>query len=249
MMVGLTGWVPGKVVDLRAASQPVSPRVLLHIAVVCLLVGLAMVVAVAASLAHLGIFPFWWALSYLGLSDIVPMVADVQRVYRDTYPTHLAGEEVELPIVQIGPDKAIALLMTIDMGVGFGERVGRALADRLHPLMPEIVIGTATLGIPVAIEVSRALQLDRYVILQKSPKIHLVDALDEMVNSVTSRGQQRLLLDRRHVPLLAGRRAVIVDDVVATGSSLLAAIRLVRRAIRRSICLGLPSHDKDTPVS
>lgn len=33
-----------------------------------------MVVAVSASLAYLGIFPFWWGFGYLGLSDIVPMV-------------------------------------------------------------------------------------------------------------------------------------------------------------------------------
>ena len=36
---------------------------------------------------------------------------------------------------------------------------------------------------------------------------------------MTSSGKQRLMLDRRAVPLLAGHRVVVVDDVVATGSS------------------------------
>ncbi len=147
-----------------------------------------------------------------------------------TYSVDIAGESVTLPIVPINRQLAISLLMVIDMGVHFGERVGKALAAKLGPLKPDIVVGAATLGIPVVIEVSRALGLDQYVIAQKSPKIHLADALVQEVRSVTSAGKQRLMLDRRAVPLLAQRRVVVVDDVVATGSSLAATLTLVRSA-------------------
>ena len=147
-----------------------------------------------------------------------------------SYTVEIAGEPTELPLVPINETLGISLLMVIDMGVGFGERTGKALAERLAPAKPEIVVGTATLGIPVAIETSRALGLDQYVILQKSPKIHLGDALVETVQSVTSSQPQRLLLDRRAVPLLAGKRVAVVDDVVCTGSSLAATLRLVRQA-------------------
>ena len=70
--VGLTGLVPGYLFD--PAKTSFDRATLLKIAAVCLIVGLAMVVVVSASLAYLGIFPFWWAVGYLGLSDIVPMV-------------------------------------------------------------------------------------------------------------------------------------------------------------------------------
>ncbi len=148
----------------------------------------------------------------------------------ETHTVSIAGEPVDLRLVPINDTLAISLLMVIDMGVTFGERTGKALAAKLAATRPDVVVGTATLGIPVAIEVSRHLGLDQYVILQKSPKIHLGDALVETVQSVTSSGQQRLLLDRRAVPLLKGRRVAVVDDVVCTGSSLAATWKLVRQA-------------------
>lgn len=72
IMVGLTGLVPGLMFD--PSKLTFSRDVLIKIALVCLGVGLVMVAAVSASLAYLGIFPFWWAFGYIGLSDIVPMV-------------------------------------------------------------------------------------------------------------------------------------------------------------------------------
>jgi adenine phosphoribosyltransferase len=155
---------------------------------------------------------------------------DPRLTGRQIFTVDVAGLPVDLPIVPIKDDFAIALMMVIDMGVRFGEHAGRALAERLAPLSPDVVVGAATLGIPVAMEVTRALGLDRYVVVQKSPKIHLGDALTRTITSITSKGEQRLLLDRAAVPLLAGRRVVVVDDVVATGSSLKGTIDLVRDA-------------------
>jgi hypothetical protein len=71
-----------------------------------------------------------------------------------TYTVDIAGEPVTLPIVPINDKLAISLLMVIDMGVQFGERIGKAMAAKLGPLKPDIVVGAATLGIPVVIEVS-----------------------------------------------------------------------------------------------
>lgn len=152
------------------------------------------------------------------------------HVTDQTWHVDVAGFPVDLPLVAIRPDFAISLMMVIDLGVRFGAHAGKQLADRLAPLKPDIVVGAATLGIPVAIEVTRALGLDHYVVLQKSPKIHLGDALTQTISSITSKGEQKLMLDRRSLPLLAGKRVVIVDDVVASGSSLQGSLDLVRKA-------------------
>ncbi len=142
----------------------------------------------------------------------------------------IGSQELDLDVVPVADDVAIALLMTIDRGVAFSARAGADLAEHLAPLDPEVVVSAATLGIPVAIEVSRALGLDEYLILQKTRKIHLGDALAEPLSSITTLGQQSLLLDRARVPVVAGRRVVLVDDVIATGGSIVAGLRLLRIA-------------------
>ncbi|AYD00486.1 phosphoribosyltransferase family protein [Neorhizobium sp. NCHU2750] len=158
------------------------------------------------------------------------MTLELSPITGETWKLDVDGYEVELPIVAIKPDFAISLMMVIDLGVKFGEHVGAKLAEKLAPLKPDVIVGAATLGIPVAIEVTRALGLDHYVILQKSPKIHLGDALVQTISSITSKGEQRLLLDRQAIPLIAGKRVVVVDDVVASGSSIKGSVDLVRAA-------------------
>ena len=166
------------------------------------------------------------------------MTLETSPVTSQSWPLDVVGRRITLPIVALKPDFAISLMMIIDLGVDFGSHVGRGLAERFASLEPEIVVGAATLGIPVAIEVSRALGLDRYVILQKSPKIHLADALAERIVSITSTGEQSLLLDRRALPLLEGKRVLLVDDVIATGSSIAGALRLLRAAGAEVIGIG-----------
>jgi energy-coupling factor transport system substrate-specific component len=74
IMVGLTGVVPTLLVNPRKPGFDFTLPVLAKIAVVCAVIGIIMIAAVSASLAYLGIFPFWYAMLWLGLSDIVPMV-------------------------------------------------------------------------------------------------------------------------------------------------------------------------------
>jgi adenine/guanine phosphoribosyltransferase-like PRPP-binding protein len=159
-----------------------------------------------------------------------------------SHPIHVvdvAGEPLPLPILPIDGGRAIVLLNVLDHGVAFVDRVGRLLAERVRPTRPEIVLGTATLGIPVAIEVSRALGLDRYVIAQKSAKVYLRDPLTLPLSSSTTAGAQRLYVDRRNVPLIAGRRVAVVDDVAASGESVAAAVALARAAGGRVVAIAV----------
>jgi len=149
---------------------------------------------------------------------------------RPTYHAHVGGQDVDLPLVPLGDELTIALLITVDLGVDFIAAAASELAEILRPLGVDVIATAATMGIPVAIEVSRALGLDDYVVLHKTPKINLADALTEDVRSITTGPVQQLRLDRARLDRVAGRRVAFVDDVISTGSSALAAVRLLRRA-------------------
>jgi adenine phosphoribosyltransferase len=155
-----------------------------------------------------------------------------------TYTTTVGSQPVELPLVEVAEGVAIALMICVDHGVAFSERAGRELATRLAPEEPEVVVSVATMGIPLAIEATRALGLDDYVILHKTPKIHLGDTWVEPVRSITTDSAQTLRLDPARVGAVRGRRVAVVDDVISTGGSMRAAIDLLRRAGAEPVVIG-----------
>ncbi len=157
---------------------------------------------------------------------------------RGAYPVEIGTQHVELPVVSLSDDLALALLITVDMGVGFMARAGEELAATLRGAGVDIVATVATMGIPLAVEVTRHLGLDQYVVLHKTPKIHLADAVTETVRSITTDADQRLLFDRARIPAVEGRRVAIVDDVISTGASTGAALRLLRRVGAEVVAIG-----------
>lgn len=155
-----------------------------------------------------------------------------------TYAATIGSQSIDLPVVALADDLAIALYITVDQGVSFCATAGSELATLIRAFDVEIVASVATMGIPIAIEVSRALGLDDYLIFQKTPKIHLADAITEPVRSITTDKQQLLLFDRARVDAVSGRRVALVDDVISTGASIRAALALLRRVDAVPVAIG-----------
>ena len=180
-----------------------------------------------------------WATSAVsGVGNVVMRSVCSTTVERRGYQVKIGSQLVNLPVVPLGDDLVLALLITVDMGVDFMARAGAELAAILRPHDVDIVATVATMGIPLAVEVTRHLGLDQYVILHKTPKIHLADAVTETVRSITTDGEQRLLFDRARIKDVEGHRVAIVDDVISTGASTGAALRLLRRIGANVVAIG-----------
>jgi adenine phosphoribosyltransferase len=122
--------------------------------------------------------------------------------------------------------------------VRFVEKAAAELAEKLEPYKVDLVVAVATMGIPLAIEVTKALGLNDYVILQKTPKLHLRDAITEPVRSITTGAQQRLLFDAAKVDFVKGKRVALVDDVISTGASMRAALNLLHKVGAEPVVIG-----------
>ena len=151
--------------------------------------------------------------------------------WRFGYPARLPdGRVLMLPIRPIAsePSHAVASLILNQAALDVADALGHMLAERLRPHAPEVVLGLPTLGLALAPVVARALGHARYVPMGYSRKFWYDEALSVPVQSITSPGAgKRVYLDPNQLALLQGRRVVIVDDAVSTGSTLHAAWGLI----------------------
>ncbi|MFI5015706.1 MAG: phosphoribosyltransferase [Hyphomicrobiales bacterium] len=109
-------------------------------------------------------------------------------------------------------------------------RTGEPYAEGIAPLAPDIIVGLPTLGLALAPPLARRIGHANFVPLGTSRKFWYEDALSEPVSSLTTTGAgRRLFVDPNLVPRLAGRRVVVVDDTISSGSTALATLKLMSR--------------------
>ena len=155
-------------------------------------------------------------------------------VYRYGYPARLPdGRVLMLPIRRRidQPDRAVASFIPNHASFEVVDALAVFVADLARPLGADVVVGMPTLGLALAPAVARLLGHRSFVPLGTSRKFWYEDRLSEAVTSITSpQAGKAVYLDPNLVPRLAGRRAVLVDDTISSGSTASAVVRLLERA-------------------
>ena len=103
-----------------------------------------------------------------------------------------------------------------------------ALLEKAPPY--DYLITAESKGIPLIHEMARQHGDERYFLARKTPKLYMQGVFEAEVDSITTKGTQKLFLDAADVDLMRGKRILIVDDVISTGNSLRAIEALVEKA-------------------
>ncbi len=137
---------------------------------------------------------------------------------RDVYPVEVAGVKRNLPLFEVKPGLKIAVLNILG-DTELVEAAAEALAVKLAPLDYDLLVTAEAKSIPLAHALSVRTRMP-YVVLRKSHKPYMGDAVRAETLSITTGAPQTLYLDEKDRALVAGKRVVLVDDVISTGSTL-----------------------------
>ena len=134
----------------------------------------------------------------------------------ETYTLHVAGLTRELPICKVNDHMDIAAFIM------FGDvELTVACAAELLKKCPEfdVILTAEAKGIPLAYEMARQ-SGKRWIPARKGAKLYMQDPVVIEDESITTAGKQVLVIDRKDIDYMNGKRILIVDDVISTGGSL-----------------------------
>lgn len=156
-----------------------------------------------------------------------------QPPYQRSYPARLRdGRYLLLPLRGLPGDatRCMTSLVANQAALEVVQALTQSMVEQARAFPVDAVVGLPTLGLSFAPGVARGLGHARFVPLGFSRKYWYRDELSEPVRSISSPGQEKkLYLDPHQTSLLEGRRVLVVDDTVSTGSTMLSGLRLLAR--------------------
>ena len=147
---------------------------------------------------------------------------------RKVHTVEVAGLTREFPLFEVSPGVQIAIFNML--GDTFVVKAAAAaLAERLRDNHADVLVTAEAKSIPLIYEMSALMGLP-YVVLRKTYKNYMGDAISAETRSITTGKVQTLYLDEKDQMLIRDRNVIIVDDVVSTGSTLAGMKKVIQQA-------------------
>jgi len=137
---------------------------------------------------------------------------------RATYPIEIGGVKRDLVLFEVKPGLKIAIIDILG-DTELVQACARELADRLQKIDFDVLVTAESKSIPLIHALSVEMNKP-YVVLRKSYKVYMGDAIQAQTVSITTGQPQTLYLNEKDISRVKGKKAAIVDDVISTGSTL-----------------------------
>lgn len=135
---------------------------------------------------------------------------------RKTYTLTVAGVTRELPLCPVNEKMDIAAFVMFS-DVELTIACAKALLEKVPEF--DVILTAEAKGIPLAYEMSRQ-SGKPYIPARKGPKLYMEEPVIVEDVSITTAAVQKLVVDQKELDKMAGKRILIVDDVISTGGSL-----------------------------
>jgi adenine phosphoribosyltransferase len=147
---------------------------------------------------------------------------------QEFYSVEIAGLKRNLRLFEVAPGLRIAILNILG-DTELTQAAAKALADKLKTVDYDVLVTAEAKSIPLAYALSVETGMP-YVVLRKAYKPYMGQALQAETLSITTGKPQTLILDEKDRHMVQGKRVVVVDDVISTGSTLQGVRTIVEKA-------------------
>ena len=147
---------------------------------------------------------------------------------KEYYEITLAGVKRNLPLFEVAPGLKIAVLNILG-DTELVEACADELAKRLESVDYDVMVTVESKSIPIIYALSVRTKKP-YVVCRKNYKSYMGNAIRSTSNSITTQSDQTIILDEKDIDLVKGKKVLLVDDVISTGSTKQAMESLLAQA-------------------
>ena len=144
-----------------------------------------------------------------------------------TYDIDIAGLKRSLPLCRVTDDLyigAFVIFGDVELTVHCAAELLKRAPDYDYLIAPEAK------AIPLLYEMARQSAAEQYFLARKKAKAYMQGVFEVKVQSITTAGEQTLVIDTEEAKQMEGKRMLLLDDVISTGESMRAMEVLVERA-------------------
>jgi len=137
---------------------------------------------------------------------------------QETFAVIIGEIQRELPLIEVAPGLRIAVLNILG-DTELVEACARDMEIKLQDVSFDMLVTAEAKSIPLIHALSSRISKP-YIVLRKSYKLYMGQSIEAETLSITTGKPQKLILDEKDRKLAEGKRIVLIDDVISTGSTL-----------------------------